>query len=111
MRDHDLLPRLRAVAAPGAGAGDLSGKAIVRERIENIAGVNRTWFEWNGAAHPDDKKLVVEVDFDTDPNAPGFQRSVIEAICETVSAAFEEEVLLGRETPGFISGVSIVPKR
>ncbi len=89
----------------------MSGKAVVRERVEKIAGVSRTWFEWNSAAHPDDKKLVVEVDFDTDPNAPGFQRNVIEAICETLSAALEEEISLGRETPGFIAGLRIVPKR
>ncbi len=89
----------------------MSGKAVVRKRIENISGVTRSWFEWKSAAHPDDKELVVEVDFDTDPNAPGFRRSVIEAICETMDAALEEEVSLGAETPGFIAGLRIVPRR
>lgn len=37
----------------------------------------RTWFEWSNATLPDEVTLVVEVEFDTDPNAPDFRRDVI----------------------------------
>ncbi len=61
--------------------------------------------------HPDDKLLIVEVDFDTDPDALSFRRDVIEAIYESMIAALEEDIRLGAEAPNFITGLRIVPRR
>jgi hypothetical protein len=38
-------------------------QAIVRQHIEKIAGVNRTWFEWTREDSAWLKTLVVEVEF------------------------------------------------
>jgi hypothetical protein len=53
--------------------------ATVREHIEKIAGVSRTWFEWSLENSTWSKTLVVEVEFDTDPNTSGLQ-NVLNAI-------------------------------
>jgi hypothetical protein len=53
--------------------------ASVREHIEKIAGVSRTWFEWSLENSTWSKTLVVEVEFDTDPNTSGLQ-NVLNAI-------------------------------
>ena len=44
----------------------VNGKAIVRERVEKIDGVSRTWFEWLSRDSTMAKTLVVEIEFDTD---------------------------------------------
>ena len=45
-------------------------KAIIRQEIEKISGVTRTWFEWELLNDGQACCLVIEVDRDTDPNAP-----------------------------------------
>ncbi len=87
-------------------------KATVRSRIEAIPGVVRTWFEWNSATLPDEVKLLVEVGFDTDPNAPGFRRDVIEAIVQALEDAQQESLHIEEgEVPTFIVGLRILPSR
>jgi hypothetical protein len=46
-------------------------KALVRELVERIDGVSRTWFELEIEGSSRKKTLVVEVNFDLDPNRPG----------------------------------------
>lgn len=51
------------------------GKAIVRERVEQIPGVTRTWFEIEFDEADDlTKVLVVEVNFKTDPNSRTYRK-------------------------------------
>ena len=45
-------------------------KTIVRQEIEKISGVIRTWFEWELMNDGQACCLVIEVDRSTDPNAP-----------------------------------------
>ena len=47
-------------------------KATVRQHVERIDGVTRTWFEWVYDREADAliRTLAVEVGFDTDPNNP-----------------------------------------
>ena len=45
-------------------------KAIIRQEIEKISGVTRTWFEWELMNDGQACCLVIEVDRSTDPNAP-----------------------------------------
>jgi hypothetical protein len=82
----------------------VDGKAIVRERVEKIDGVSRTWFEWTSRDSTMAKTLVVEVEFDTDPNNSHFRQSVIDEIYETVDA------VLKNETTMIVSHLKIVPK-
>jgi hypothetical protein len=84
----------------------VDGKAIVRERVEKIDGVSRTWFEWisRDSTSTMVKTLVVEVEFDTDPNNTRFRQSVIDEIHKTVDAA------LKNETTMTVSRLKIVPK-
>jgi hypothetical protein len=82
----------------------VDGKAIVRERVEKIDGVSRTWFEWTSRDSTMAKTLVVEVEFDTDPNNSRFRQSVIDEIYETVDA------VLKNETTMIVSHLKIVPK-
>jgi hypothetical protein len=79
-------------------------KAIVRQHVEKIDGVSRTWFEWTSRDSTMAKTLVVEVNFDTDPSNTSFRRSVIDAIHETV------EGVLKNETTMIVSHLKIVPK-
>ncbi len=60
------------------------GKANVRWYVERIPGVTGTWFEWSDEGNHMSKTLVVEVDFNTDPNSEGFRRPVLDAIQSTV---------------------------
>jgi hypothetical protein len=81
-------------------------KAIVRQRIEDIAGVSRTWFEWDYDVQAGSlTMLVVEVEFDTDPNDPSFRQDVLDEIEETA------EAVLAEGTTMVISGLRVVPKR
>ena len=77
----------------------------LRRHIERIDGVSRTWLEWVDWGDTFLKVLVVEVDFETDPNAAGFRQSVINAIKTT-----SDDVLLNEVTLA-IGEVRIVPKR
>jgi hypothetical protein len=85
-------------------------KSTVRRRIEALPFVTRTWFEWASAELPDEVTLVVEVGFDTDPNAPDFRRDVIEAIVRALEDAKQEELHIEEgEVPTFIIGLRILP--
>ena len=42
--------------------------AIVREALSKLTNVSRTWFEWSWEVAMWVKTLVIEVEFDTDPN-------------------------------------------
>lgn len=82
----------------------MSSKALVRDRVEVIDGVSRSWFEHERRNGVLTRTLVVEVEFDTDPNSPGCSRLVLEEIEKTV------DQVLGSETTMVISGLRIVPK-
>ncbi len=85
-------------------------KSTVRQRIEILPLVTRTWFEWASAELPDEVTLVVEVGFDTDPNAPDFRRDLIEAIVRALEDAKQEELHIeDGEVPIFIIGLRILP--
>lgn len=86
----------------------MENKTSIRQRVESINGVVRTWFEWTSAERPDSKLLVVEVDFDTDPNAPDYKQKTISAIGETYKEVLLEGLLEDR-FPVLVSGIRIVP--
>ena len=79
-------------------------KAVVRQHLEKIAGVSRTWLEWSEEDSSLVKTLVVEVDFSTDPNESGYRQNVMDAIHETAGG------VLRNETTMVISHLKIVPK-
>jgi hypothetical protein len=80
-------------------------KSLLRQRVEKIDGVSRTWFEWILEDSMLAKILVVEVDFDTDPSNPGFRRSVLDSIENTTMEISENE------TTAIVGHLRIVPKR
>jgi hypothetical protein len=81
-----------------------TGIAIVRRRLSQIEGVTRTWFEWGWENSMLTKTLVVEVNFDTDPNSPQHKRYTLEEIAETAIK------VLTKETTMKVSHLKIVPK-
>jgi len=66
-------------------------KAMVRELVERIEGVTRTWFELEIEGHNRKKTLVAEVSFDLDTNSAHFLRATCDAIEETVATVLREE--------------------
>jgi hypothetical protein len=87
--------------------GDLmtNQRSIVRQNVELIPGVSGTWIEWESCGDLFERVLVIEVEFDTDPNSSAFQKSTMEAISEAAAGAAEEEA------SRTIKGLRIVPKR
>jgi hypothetical protein len=81
-----------------------AGVAIVRQYIERIEGVSRTWFEWT-LEETWLKTLVIEVEFDTDPNSPDFDQAVLDAIKTTA-----RDVLVN-ETTMAVHHLRVVPRR
>ena len=81
-------------------AGD---KAMVRQRVERIAGVSRTWFELGIENSTLTKTLVVEVEFDTDPNNSQCRRHALDAIKDTAVAVLENGTMI-------VSDIKIIPK-
>jgi hypothetical protein len=79
-------------------------QAIVRKNVEKIDGVSRTWFEWSREDPAWLKTLVVEVEFDTDPNEYEFRRSVMDAIEETARGVLEEDTTM------IVSRLKVVPR-
>ena len=77
--------------------------AVVRQAVEKVAGVSKTWFEWTMEEDDFLETLVVEVSFDTDPNSPGFDRSAIEEIGRVVKDALANKTTMG------VSCVRIIP--
>ena len=103
----------------------MTTKAIVRQHLERIDGVSRTWFEHNletiayDVQEEDEggkptkrtvkelvlvRTLVVEVDFDTDPNNSQFNQNVLDAIVGTARGVQENETGMS------VSNLKIVPK-
>jgi hypothetical protein len=66
-------------------------KAMVRELVERIEGVTRTWFELEIEGHNRKKTLVVEVNFDLDANSAHFLRATCDEIEDTVATVLREE--------------------
>ena len=66
----------------------------VRERIKQIDGVRRTWFEWEFEAEKRTRVLVVEVGFDLDPDGSHFPESRIDDIEETATTLLRDETTL-----------------
>ena len=81
-----------------------TGIAIVRRRLSQIEGVTRTWFEWGWENSMLTKTLVVEVEFDTDPDSPRHRRHTLEEIAETAATVLE------KETTMVVSHLKMVPK-
>jgi hypothetical protein len=81
-------------------------KAIVRQHIERIAGVTRTWFEWVYDREADEltRTLVVEVEFDTDPNSEECRSNVMDAIEDTARGVLQDDTTM------LVSGLKIVPR-
>jgi hypothetical protein len=73
-------------------------KAVVRQDVERIPEVSRTWIEWGEQGV---KTLVVEVTFDTDPNSVDFNQAALDQI---------ERAAIGATTTMVISHLRIVPK-
>ncbi len=78
-------------------------KAVVRRHLEKIDGVSRTWFEWTLEDSALIKTLVVEVDFDTDPNTFQFRQNVLDAIQATATDVLENETTM------VVSHLRVVP--
>lgn len=78
-------------------------KAIVRTELEKIPSVRRTWIEWDLTQESAMKTLVVEVDFDTDPNNSEFNESEL----DDIRAACLD--VLKNKTTMIISHVRVVP--
>ncbi|MDH6262060.1 hypothetical protein [Bradyrhizobium sp. BR13661] len=66
-------------------------KAMVRELVERIDGVAQTYFELEIAGHHRKKTLVVEVDFDLDPNSGHYSRAKLDAIEDTFATVIRED--------------------
>jgi hypothetical protein len=110
------LPRLRASArAAPARHGRLGRErgrepimrgniAIVREALSRLPNVSRTWFEWSWEDAMWVKTLVIEVEFDTDPNSERFNQSVLDAIENTVIGVLTDDTTL------IVSYLKVVPK-
>jgi hypothetical protein len=79
-------------------------KALVRQHLELIPEVTRTWFEFDLDEIGEGwlKTLVVEVEFDTDPNSPSHKPNVLDNIRLTT---------LENQTTMVVSGLRVVPKR
>jgi hypothetical protein len=84
-------------------------KAIVREHLEKIDGVSRTWFEWSAEKGSLLKTLVVEVDFDTDPKSSDFRQNVLDAIEETTKGIMTNETTMGVNLKIVPAGKAISP--
>jgi hypothetical protein len=82
----------------------VSFKASVRQHVERIDGVSRTWFEWSLEEAALVKTLVVEVEFDTDPNNSQCEQNVLEAIKSTAIGVLENDTTM------IVSHLKIVPK-
>ncbi len=78
--------------------------AIVRESLSKLPNVSGTWFEWSWEDAMWVKTLVIEVEFDTDPNSPKFSQFTLDAIEKTVIG------VLNGDSTMTVSYLQIVPK-
>ena len=83
--------------------------AVVRQELAKLSGVSRSWFEWTYEGSFAEghwaKTLVVETNFDTDPNSSGFSQVGLEQIQHVIKEA------LANKTTMTVSLVRIVPVR
>jgi hypothetical protein len=80
-------------------------KAVVREEVEKVDGVSRSWFEWTfEPGGRQIKTLVVEVDWDTDPNSPDHRPFMLDAIESAVKETFAEKTTMA------VDRLRVVPK-
>jgi hypothetical protein len=79
-------------------------KSVLRQRVEQIDGVSRAWFEWILEDSMMAKILVVEVEFDTDPSGPRFRQSVLDAIENAVME------LSKNDTTAIVGHLRVIPK-
>jgi hypothetical protein len=86
-------------------------KTSMRQRLEAIEGVTRTYFQWTSAERSESKIVFVEVDFDTDPNAPSYREGVIALIGLTYKEVLQEGLHPEDDHPVLVSGLRIVPAR
>jgi hypothetical protein len=66
-------------------------KAMLREFVERIEGVARTHYELEIEGSSRKKTLVVEVDFDLDPNSSHFSKAKIDSIENAFATIIREE--------------------
>lgn len=66
-------------------------KAMVRDYVERLEGVSKTHFELDIKGATRNKTLVVEVDFDLDPNSSGYSRAKIDAIADAFATMMRED--------------------
>jgi hypothetical protein len=78
--------------------------AIVREALSKLPNVSQTWFEWSWEDAMWVKTLVIEVEFDTDPNSPAFSQLTLDAIEQTVIGVLDDDRTMT------VSYLHIVPK-
>jgi hypothetical protein len=80
------------------------GKSAVRVSVERIEGVTRSWFEWKLTEQTFTNVLVVEVDWDTDPQSEGHRPFRLDAIAEAARD------FLSRETTRAVNSLIVVPR-
>ena len=80
------------------------GKAILRQAVEKIGGVSRTWFEWILEDSILAKRLVVEIESDTDPENPRFKQDILDSIEDTLMEVSKNE------TTSVVGHLRIIPK-
>jgi hypothetical protein len=81
-------------------------KAGVRDAVENIEGVTRSWFEWDLSRDGSSTNvLVVEVEWDTDPNGGGHRPFAMDTISETVAEFLDTKTTMG------VHALRVVPKQ
>jgi hypothetical protein len=68
--------------------------AIVREALSKLPNVSRTWFEWSWEDAMWVKTLVIEVEFDTDPNSVNFSQLTLDAIEKTVIGVLNDDTTM-----------------
>jgi uncharacterized OsmC-like protein len=80
--------------------------SIVRQSVEKVPGVSRSWFEWDADLKTNSftKTLVVEVDLDTDPSSYSEIRNALEEIICVVTDT------LTNQTTMMVHNLRIVPK-
>jgi hypothetical protein len=66
--------------------------SMVRQKIEKLDGISRTWFEWSWEDERWVRTLVVEVTQDTDPNVAHVP-SMLDAIWDTYRGAQEKTTM------------------
>ena len=79
-------------------------EAIVRQCLADCPEVLRTWFEWELDGNERLKTLIVEVDFDTDPNSPDYNEAALEVVGRTITDT------LAQRTTMIINRARIVPR-